>query len=427
MILLTSNRRLLASFVSLTSLVACGEVRLDPFDTTASTGAGEGAAGGGIATTTGTSSSPTTTTSGGDGGGGSPPTETELPVLLVAQAGGVALWSNADKIGSDVLPTATLAGISSPRKLARRGSDAWVYTQGDTSLAKILKFPNIGAYAGQQAAEQVTTDVPTESGATNVYDFRVDSGDRMLVEHIPLSQPFLPEMNMFMHWQRADQQWIRTDFQPYWRSYAFNIDESQIFAGTAVGIQRFDVDKTDGTIIDDGWLTPENDSYPLVAFYEGSLYAVSSCTVQEQGETCFAPRLRIWRELGSDTPQLPDVVIDLETNLEPCAMDVGDTGLFLAMCSGIGGPIAAPPKLVRFGAPSALWSGSTPIDEVQLPNEPRELAVLPAPPEVDDAPFNVFVRCDDRIAIARDYMGNMVLAQQLVNGVSTTYDMLVID
>lgn len=422
-----SHRSLIASALSLTAVIGCGEVRIDPFDTTTTGGDGAGGSGETPSTTTTGTTNPTTTTTGGDGGGGSPPVETEEPVLLLAQAGGVAMWSNADNIGTDVLPTATLAGIANARKLARRGDDVWVYTQGDSPIAEVAKFPDIGAYEGQPPAETVAIDVPTESGPTNVHDFRVDSGGRMLVEHIPTTQPFLPDMYMFMHWQKADQSWERTNFGPYWRTYAFNADESQFFAGTSFGLWRIDVDRDAGTMIDAGWLTPDNAAYPVVAFYDGDLFAVSSCQAADEGETCFAPVLRIWRDIGVSNTVPPDVVIDLDSNLEPCAIDVSETGVFLGMCSGIAGPIASPPALVRFAHPSTLVSGSTPFDQIQLPNEPREIAVIPAPPDVDDAPFTVFVRCDDRIAIARDLMGTMVLVEQLVNGISTTYDMLVID
>lgn len=420
-----SNRRSIVSALGLTAVIGCGEVRIDPFETTASTGNGQGAEGGG-----GGQDNPT---GGGDGGGGyngpgPTPIHDQRPMLVLAQAGGVSLWGNADQIGSDVLPSKALVGVSNPRKLALHGENVWVYTQGDTSIAKALMFQKVGYYDDGDAAAEVTIDVPTESGATNIHDFRLDAAGRIFVEHVPLAQPFVPETMMFMHWEGSDGEWFRDDFLPYWTTYAFSSDESTIFAGTSQGIMRVAVDREAGTMVEGPTRIMESPPYPVLAMYEGDLIAVTSCEDGPQGPQCYQPHLRIWRDVGDgSTIGAPDVDIDLGVSLAPCALDVNETGTFIAMCSGLAGPIAAPPRLLRLASPSALDSSSTPFGDIQLPNEPRELAVIPAEPQIDDAPFSVFVRCDDRLIIARDHMGTMVLDVEMVNGISTTYDMILIN
>ncbi len=411
---------------------ACSDVWIDPFADAGGGGAGGAEPRGGAGATAPVGGAGGTWEQGGgpEGGGGQTGSD-RRPLLLVAQSGGVALWDRADHIPGDVLPSATLAGLTStPRGLARRGDDLVVYTQGDTPVARIVTFTDIGKYAGAGPATEETVDTPTLLGPTYLADFQIDTSGLMFAEHVPLLLSFNPDDTMFLQWQSTDQgsepAWTTSQWSPRFRQFAFSEDDSTVFAGSLAGVQRVRVVRDEGRV-EEGGALGDGASDVLVARFGHDLFSVTQCHDSGGGSTCLDPHLHVWRDIGdgADVTE-PDLDIPLGHARVPCDLHVGEAGIFIAMCSGLSGPTGTPPELVWLPPPSAIDSSSNVIGAVDLSHEPRQLAVIPADPNVDDAPFTVFVRCDDRLVVAKDFMGQLTVTEEMVNGISTTYDMLLL-
>lgn len=409
---------------------ACSDVLIDPFDEAGGAGATGSEGGSGATTPEGGAGGAGATGGGLEGGGGQSPAD-RRPLLLVAQSGGVALWDRADHIPGDVLPSATLAGLTNtPRGLARRGDDLVVYTQGDTPVAKIVTFANIGEYAGAGPSAEQSLNTPTLLGPTQLVDFQIDTSGLVFAEHVPLILPFNPDDTMFLQWQStaggSEPAWTTSQWSPRFRQLAFSEDDSTIFAGSLLGMQRVKVIRDEGRL-EDGGTIGDGAGDIAVARFGHDLFGVTQCHESNGAPACLDPHLHVWRDVGNgETAAGPDLDIAIGHARVPCDLHVDETGVFIAMCSGLSGPQDTPPELLWFPPPSALDASSTAIGSVPLSHEPRQLAVIPADPNVDDAPFTVFIRCDDRLIVAKDFMGQLTVTEEMVNGISTTYDMLLV-
>jgi len=390
---------------------ACGDAEGEPIVTTANS---SGSSGGGATTSSAGGGDASSSSAGGMGaggmtgaggsatGGGDPAVR---PRLLVAHAGGVAIWDRADELTADVMPDHDLGGFSGQGlALAADGDRLFAASSGNARSVYI--------YDGLDALDGASTSpngIPPSSfnGAINeVWDLHVAGGDNLVItssEDIGSTRMF-PMASTLTTGGMSPARFTHGFQQLRDAVYVPSVDRLFATQVSGAGLIAYD-DASSATGDQDlSWALEPGAFVWSAAFHQGDLYASANT------------ELKIWRNIASiSSTQAPDVVLDQAGSQLTGVLYFSFQGDTLVVTNKDN----VEPKVQLFFNASTLSSGAAPDVTIPLNGLPDD-AVL-------DQTGHLYVRYDEQVLIFSDATTTPTFQASLDIHLSGVNDILLIE